>query len=214
MRLILIRHGETAHNAGGFVQGRADVPLNDLGRRQAAALAGALHGEDLRAVYSSPLQRARDTAQAVAQGHDLTVVIEPDLVEMHVGALEGLSGAEMRAQYAEFMAAWAGPAGPTLPMPGGESLQEVQNRAWRVVERLRERHHDGAVVAASHNFVIATIVCRAVGVPLTAFRRLRHGVASRTVIDLQPDRTLVRCLNDTCHLERASLRSAGPWEAR
>lgn len=214
MRLILIRHGETAHNAGGFVQGRADVPLNDLGRLQAGALADALGGEALTAVYASPLQRARATAEAVAAPHGLPVIVEPDLAEMDVGEMEGLSGAQMRERFPEFLAVWAGPAGPALPMPGGESLQDVQARAWTVVERLRERHGDGTVAAVSHNFVIAAIVCRAAGVPLPSFRRLRHGVASRTVLDCRPDRTLIVHLNDTCHLDSHGLRSAGPWERR
>jgi broad specificity phosphatase PhoE len=214
MRLILIRHGETDHNADGMVQGRADIPLNDLGRRQAAALADSLRHTPVRAVYTSPLKRARETAAIVAAALDLPVTVEPDLIEMDVGRLEGLSGAQMRERFPEFLAVWAGPEGPDIPMPGGESLRQVQTRAWAVVERLREHHGDETVVAASHNFVIATIVCRAVGVPLSAFRRMRHGVASRTVIDVRPDRTQVVHLNDLCHLERAGLLSRGPWERR
>ncbi len=214
MRLILIRHGETVRNAEGLVQGRADVPLNDLGRRQAAALADALGGESLAAVYASPLQRARATAAAIAAPHGLPVIVEPDLAEMDVGEMEGLSGAQMRERFPEFLAVWAGPAGPSLSMPGGESLQDVQARAWAVIERLREHHAEATVAAVSHSFVIATIVCRAAGVPLSAFRRLRHEVASRTVLDCRPDRILIVHLNDTCHLDGHGLRSAGPWERR
>lgn len=214
MRLILVRHGETAHNADGMVQGRADVPLNDLGRRQAATLAGALRAEDVRAVFASPLQRGRDTATAIAAAHGLPVIIEPDLAEMDVGVMEGLTGAQMRERHPEFLVAWAGPAGPWLPMPGGESLQQVQERAWAVVERIRDHYREDLIVAVSHNFVIATVICRAIGAPLTAFRHLRHAVASRTLIDFRPDRTLILSLNDTCHLDRRDLRSAGPWERR
>lgn len=214
MRLILVRHGETAHNAGGMVQGRADVPLNDRGRRQARALAGALRTEPVCAVYASPLQRARDTATAIAETHGLTVVTEPDLAEMDIGEMEGLSGAEMRARYADFLRVWAGPEGPLLRMPGGESLTQVQERAWAVIERLRAAHEEDTIVVASHNFVIGAVMCRAVNVPLYSFRRMRHGVASRSVIDFRPDRILVLKVNDTCHLDEDGLRSDGPWEAR
>lgn len=213
MRLILIRHGETERNAAGAVQGRADVPLSDLGRRQAEALADALRDVDLRAVYSSPLERARETARAIAMPHDLTVTVEPDLIEMDVGGMEGLTGAEMRARYPDFLTQWAGPEGPRARMPeGGESLAEVQERAWQVIDRLQAIHPDDAVAAVSHNFVISSLVCRAIGVPLSDFRRMRYNVASRTVIDFRPDRVLVVELNDLCHLERHGLRSRGPWE--
>jgi probable phosphoglycerate mutase len=214
MRLILVRHGETAHNADGFVQGRADVPLNELGRRQAAALAECLRPHTPEVVVSSPLERARDTAEVIAAIHGLSVTIEPDLAEMDVGEMEGLSGPQMRERFPEFLARWAGPEGPATRMPGGESLEDVQARAWSVVERLGERYPEATVVAATHNFVIATLVCRAIGLPLAGFRRFRHGVASRTVIDIRPERVIVNALNDTCHLDTAGLRSAGPWEVR
>ncbi len=212
MRLILIRHGETARNASGAVQGRADVPLNDLGTRQAAALAASMRADQVAAVYASPLQRARDTAAPLAAMLNLPVQIEPDLIEMDVGAMEGLTSAAMRAQYAEFLAVWASADGPAMPMPGGESLEAVQQRGWAAVQRIRERHPDETVVAVSHNFVISGIVCRATGVPLSGFRRLRHGIASRTVIDVRAERSVVIHLNDTCHLDHDGLWSGGPWD--
>jgi broad specificity phosphatase PhoE len=214
MRLILIRHGETDNNAGGFVQGRVDAPLNDLGRRQAAALGRALAAEPVVAVACSPLQRAHHTALMVAQPHSLTLTVHDDLAEMDLGDLEGLSGAEIRERYPDFLSAWAGPSGASLPIPGGESLEQVQARAWAVIERLRDSWPEATLVAVTHNFVLATIVCRAIGLPLSDFRRFRHGVAGRTTIDFRQDRTLVQTLNDTCHLDRTGLRSAGPWERR
>ncbi|MFN8557815.1 MAG: histidine phosphatase family protein [Dehalococcoidia bacterium] len=72
----------------------------------------------------------------------------------------------------------------------------------------------GHIVVASHNFVIGAVMCRAVNVPLYSFRRMRHGVASRSVIDFRSDRILVLKVNDTCHLDEDGLRSDGPWEAR
>ncbi len=212
MRLILARHGETAHNATGFVQGRADNPLNALGQRQAVALAAALSGERLAAVVASPLRRARDTATAIALHHGMDLIIEPDLMEMDVGEMEGLSGPEMRQRFPEFMQAWTTAEGPQVPMPGGESLAQVQQRGWAAVERLHAAFDDAVVVAVTHNFVLAGIVCRAIGVPLDSFRRFRHNVACRTVIDINPQRTIVRRLNDGCHLFDAGLTSRSPWE--
>lgn len=212
MRLILARHGETAHNATGFVQGRADNPLNELGQRQAQALAAALADEPLAAVVASPLRRARDTAAAIALQHGLDLIIEPDLMEMDVGEMEGLSGAAMRERFPDFMRSWSTAEGPHVPMPGGESLAQVQQRGWAVVERLQATYASTTVVAVTHNFVLAGIVCRAIGVPLDSFRRFRHNVACRTVIDISAERTIVRRLNDSCHLADAGLTSHGPWE--
>lgn len=200
MRLILIRHGETAHNAGGFVQGRADQPLTELGRRQAQALAESLRGEPLAAVIASPLRRAYDTAVPIATAAGLGVEVEPDLAEMDVGELEGLSGPQMRARYPQVLAAWAGPDGPALVLPGGESLTQVQARAWPVIERLRAAYDGRAVAVVAHNLVILTLLCRAVGAPLTGFRRFRLANASRSVLDFREDRVLALTINDVCHL--------------
>lgn len=215
MRLILVRHGQTQHNADGLVQGQADIPLSDVGRRQAAALAAALADEPIQAIVSSPLRRAWDTAATIAAARGLTVSEEPDLIEMDVGHMEGLSGAEMRSRYPEALQRWLAPGGTAVPLPGGESLAAVQERAWRAVTRLRERFSDGTVVAVTHNFVIASIVCRVVGVPLDGFRRFRIEVASRTTVEVGAERWLLLHLNDVCHLRalehgRLLLRSHKP----
>lgn len=212
MKLILIRHAETAHNAGGVVQGRADIPLSDLGRRQAEALAATLRREPIAALYSSPLSRARDTAQPLARELGIDITVEPDLQEMDIGEMEGLSSAEMRGQFPGFLRIWAGPDGPTTPMPGGERLIDVQDRAWAVIERLKAQHETETVAAVSHNFVILSLTCRAIGMPLGSFRRLRHGVTGRTTIDFRPERTIILSQNVTCHLDSADLRSRGMWE--
>ncbi len=200
MRLILVRHGQTRHNADGVVQGRADIPLSDVGQRQAAALAAALADVPLGAVVSSPLRRAWDTATAIAAAHGLTVQAEPDLIEMDVGVMEGLSGAEMRSRYPEVLKRWLAPGGTAVPLPGGESLAAVQERAWRAVCRLRQRFPQDTVLAVTHNFVIAGLVCRAIGLSLDGFRGFRIEVASCTTLEVGPERCLLLHLNDTCHL--------------
>lgn len=214
MRLTLIRHGETANNAGGFVQGRVDLPLNELGQLQAAAIADSLRSESIDLVVTSPLRRAFQTASMIASRQGLTPALDHDLVEMDLGEIDGLSGERMRTEHAAFLEIWRGPDGPTTPMPGGESLQQVQARGWDAIQRLYQQHQEGSVVVVSHNFVIMSIICRAIGAPLTQFRRMQQGIAGRTVIEMRPERTLITALNDTCHLDHAALRSGGPWERR
>lgn len=213
MRLLLIRHAETKHNRESRVQGRADNPLSELGQRQAVALAGYLRREPLRAVISSPLMRARATAAAIAAAHDLAVVEVPDLVEMHVGEMEGLATVEMRDRFPDFLKEWVTERGPSLQMPGGESLKQVQERAWSAVERIREAYvEDGDVVAlVSHNFVIGSLITRALDMPLHDFRRFRLSVCGATTLRFRRDRTVLVQLNDTCHLSHAGLPSTDPW---
>lgn len=214
LRLLLVRHAETAHNRDGLVQGRADNPLSDLGLKQAAALAERLASAPLDAIYSSPLARARQTAEAVAAPHGLPVAIEPDLVEMDIGQMEGLSGTELRERFPEFMKVWLSEDAGSAVMPGGESLAQVQARAMAVVERVVEQRPGGVVALVSHNFVLLSVLCAVLGLPLAQFRRLRQGVASIATVDALPGQWRLLGFNDRCHLEARGLLGEDPWHAR
>lgn len=218
MRLLLIRHGETAHNAEQLVLGQADVPLTERGRLQAQALARRLAGESEKtgaahvadrgapaAVYCSPLQRALATAKPFADDLGLSLRIEPRLIEMDIGEMEGLTFAELRERYPDFLRAWVSDQVEDAPMPGGETLRQVQERAWAALETIRDRHVDQVVAAVSHNFVILTLLCRVLGLPLSHFRRLRHDLAAISVLDLTVKRQSVVAINDRCHLEGVGL---------
>ena len=194
MRLILVRHGETDHNRGNVTLGRADVPLNARGIAQAGA-AAASFVRPPAAIYSSPLARAVDTASAIGRGTSVNVTIEDDLIEMDVGEMEHLSRAELHARYPDFLREWMSDDAADARMPGGETLREVQTRAWHALDRVRAVHPEGEVVAVTHNFVILTLVCRTIGLPLAHFRRLRHGVGARTTIDLRADGATLVQLN-------------------
>ncbi len=206
MRLIFIRHGETEHNRGQLTLGRADVPLNERGRRQAEAVAASFTVAP-DAIYSSPLTRATETASRIAAATDVPVTIEPALIEMDVGEMEHLTAAELRERYPEFLAIWLSPAcaGAGARMPGGETLTEVQRRAWDAVERMRAAHPDETVVAVTHNFVILTALCAALGLPLANFRRLRQSLAARTVLEVRESGSTLLQLNDLAHLVAAGV---------
>jgi len=204
MRLILARHGETEHNRGQVTLGRADVPLNERGRRQAEALAASFTAAP-DAIYASPLARASETASRIAAATDVPVTLEDALIEMDIGDMEHLTGAELRARYPEFLAEWLSPGAGEARMPGGETLAEVQARAWSAVERMRRKHADGTVVAVTHNFVILTVLCRGLGLPLSNFRRLRQALAAKSVLDVREDFATLIQLNDDAHLVAAGL---------
>ncbi|MBI4295096.1 MAG: histidine phosphatase family protein [Chloroflexi bacterium] len=201
-RLILVRHGETHWNQQGRVQGHSDTSLNATGKQQAELVAAALAREELAAVYSSPLQRALETARAIARRHHLPVVAVPDLQEMHLGRMDGLSLDEMRRDHARFFLQWRQGSG-SLKMPGGESMEEVQARAWPAIEHVLERHPGQTAAVVSHNFVIMGLICRALDMKLSNFRRLRPATGGITVLDFKDGLARLARFNDTCHLGKA-----------
>ena len=196
-----MRHGETESNRMGLALGRADVPLNERGQWQAERLALALADAPLAAVYCSPLQRTVQTAAAIAARHALKPHPRPGLIEMDIGEADGLSFAEVRARFPGLLESWVSAAGPESPMPGGERLVDVQRRAWDTVRSLAAVHPQDTVCAITHNFVILSVVAFVLGVDLAMFRRLRHGVAAISRLELQKERKRVTLFNDSCHLD-------------
>ena len=201
MRLILVRHGETDTNKARLALGQADVELNEHGRWQAQRLALSLKDEAIGAIYSSPLKRALATAEPIASSHGLEVQVDDGLIEMDIGEMEGLTFQQVGERYPHFLQAWLGGQAAYEAMPGGERLLDVQERAWQAIERIRQRQEQGTVAAVTHNFVIITLLCRVLGLELANFRRLRHSVAAKSVLEMGRDRIIVVSFNDTCHLE-------------
>ncbi len=214
MKVMLIRHGETESNRGRLALGREDVPLNERGRCQALAVARSLAALPVAAVYSSPLIRARETAEAIAVELGLPVQLEPGLIEMDVGEMEGMDFAQMRERYGEFLREWVSERAAEVVMPGGECLADVAARCWPAVTALEERHSDDLVVVVSHNFVILTLLCRAMDLPLAHFRRLRVSLGARSLIEIARGRAAVLQVNDTCHLLAEGLLDDIVWLPR
>ena len=201
MRLLLFRHGETAHNAERLALGRQDVPLNERGRAQAQAIARKYgDGSGIAAVYASPLQRAVATASPLAEALGLTVQTQPALIEMDIGELEELSFTAVRERYPDFVRRWLSDDCADAQMPGGESARQVQERAWPAIERIRERHPEDTVAVVTHNFVLLMTLCRVLHLPIERFRGIRQDLGAVSVLELSPERETVVTLNDRCHL--------------
>jgi len=204
VKVILVRHGETDWNLSRRIQGgNSDTQLNQRGRQQAESLALRLKPEKIQAIYSSPLQRARDTALAIAHYHQLPVEVEPSLKEIEVGALEGMSIAgvgkliELLVRHKE---------GDELPrLPGGESVAEVQQRVWGTIQRLVDKHREGVLVVVSHYFSVLTAICSVINLPLSQITRLRLNPGSVSIITFDEQTPRLILFNDTCHL--ASIES-------
>jgi broad specificity phosphatase PhoE len=185
VRIILVRHGETDWNREHRLQGGAsDIPLNDTGRRQAAELAARLHTVAIRAVYSSPLQRAVYTAEAIARDHQLKVGLLDGLKEIAFGSLEGFPSAQLPGRFDDYIA-----HGRHLEKDntGCETLGDVQKRAWQAVALMAAGQTDGNLVVVSHCFVIASLVCRVLDMPLANLGRLHLSPGTLSIFTLDQD---------------------------
>ncbi len=197
MELILIRHGETDWNREGKVQGLSDIELNSDGRRQARQLALSLKDANIDRIYSSPLLRARQTAQIINSYHQVPVFLDAGLMEMDQGDFEGLSFRELMACEKDFLKKWiADPA--SVKMPNGESFMELQTRAWKVVAGIIAEADNTLVV--SHNFTIAAILCKLKNISLSEFRSVHVDTASKTLITFRNGATFIDLFNDRSHL--------------
>lgn len=211
MLLYLMRHGETDWNVQRRIQGISGTPLNERGYLQARALAETLRGKLVTAVYSSHLLRARQTAGIIAETLGLEVRPEPRLAELDQGELEGFTTEEIEARYNGFMEDWRNrPA--TLRMPGGENLAELQERAWSALEDLRILHPDDTIAAVSHNLAISAILCRALGIDLNGFRRIRQFNAASNLVEYSPTRGWnVVIMNSLAHLKGITATEGSPY---
>ena len=198
MQLTLIRHGETIWNREKRVQGLTDIELSETGIDQAQKLALSLKDCPIDILYSSPLKRAFQTAEIINRFHRKAIHVEPGLMEMDQGDFEGLTFQELLAREKDFIRKWI--ADPeSVRMPGGESLAELQSRAWPPVEKLMAE--DQNVLIVSHNFTIATILCRLRNIRLSEFRSTCVDNASRTHIRIEEGAARIEAINDVRHLK-------------
>ena len=200
MDLILVRHGETdANRDGRLMSSSGGPPLNAIGRAQANDIAGALKVDLPFHLYTSPARRARETAGIISKTFDAPFTVVEDLAETDVGAIEGLTEHELRRTYPVYFSEWERDHATARP-PGGETVQELQDRAWRAVRSLYEAHADETVVAVSHCFTISTVVAKVLEMPLRHFRRVRLDLGAMVRIELSPDHSEVISTNQTWHL--------------
>ncbi len=203
MRLIFVRHGETDHNLQRRVQGRIDVALNKVGRGQAEAIATALREEKIQAIYSSPLKRCLETAQAIGRYHGIAIEVEQRLKELNTGDLDGMTAEEIVSQYGPFWQQWHSDQLGYAQFPRGETLAEAQQRGWATIQGIRERHGQGTVLVVGHQFIIMTVLLQALQLDLSHFRKLRPlDNGSLSILDFEDGGTTLTRYNDTCHLTR------------
>lgn len=168
--IFLARHGESDWNVEKRFQGHSDRPLTERGREQAHALADLVGSEKIDAVYTSPLSRARETAEIVAARAGLEAVALPELREVDTGSWSGLSRADVEARFPEGFARWrSGGSG----WENGETYEEMAERVIGALRKIAEDHPDGRVLVISHGGPIRAIHAAAEGLAIKDYRRLK-----------------------------------------
>ncbi len=206
MRLLLIRHAESTGNRQRRLQGRADFPLTERGRRQAQELATALSRQAIRAVHSSPIKRALDTAEAIAARFGLKVEIETALQEYDFGELSGLTWPEIRERRPQLIEQLLSDSADFPRYPAEEGREAFRERVCRALWGIAERHAgEEAVAVVTHAGPIAVflldILQRGYQRPIP-FTLGNASVTTAEIAEPQPfrPRAVLVGLNDTCHL--------------
>ncbi len=206
MLLYLVRHGESAHNAEGRIQGHSDVPLSELGRRQSAAVADAMADVPADALFVSPLRRALETAQPLAERTGLSISTDPRLMEIDAGVFQNRLRTELPELYPEEYARWLS-GDPDFAIPGGESRRALMARGDEALHTIRQTGCLHAVVV-SHGGLLSAAIKVLLGIPAHRHPfRLENGSISR--IEWTDGRVKVLSLNETHHLKEVGLAGSG-----
>lgn len=199
-RLLMLRHGQTGHSAQRRYSGRGDLPLTELGERQAAAAAARLSTADgVAAVISSPMLRAQQTAKPVADVLGVPLVVHDGLIETDFGAWEGLTFAEARERDPDLHARWL--TDTSVTPPEGESMDAVHRRIRRVRDQLLAEHGGATLVVVTHVTPVKALLRMALDAGPALLHRLHLDLASLSIAEFYPDGLAsVRLVNDTSHL--------------
>lgn len=198
LHLMLVRHGQTEWNVQRRFQGQSDVPLSDLGKRQAELIAERLANMQIDAVYASDLNRAWETARIIVNKKTLELLSEPRLRELKFGVLEGLTFEEAEARHPEMIAAWLDDFNNTPQ--GGETITAFNTRIVTLLDDLIVKHKEQTVLLVGHGGSLSEILRVVLGLSREKRWYLEMENASLTEVSIDDGYVALKRLNDTCHL--------------
>lgn len=200
-RFYLIRHGETEWNQKGIYQGWTDIPLSEMGKKQADLLGKRFRKIPLDAIYVSPLQRAIQTAEAVAKNTSVPLVTDEHFKEINFGEWEGSSVPQLAEKYGKpFQDFFDSPF--DFPFPGEGSFEKVRKRSVEGLMELAKRHPGEKVAVVSHGGLLRVLVMSLMGMDNSFYRKTWLSNTSITIIDVfDTGERLLFSLNDIAHLE-------------
>ena len=201
-RLLLVRHGRSAWNAEGRIQGQIDIELDDEGVMQAQRVAARVGQLDIAAIYSSPLQRARVTAEMIGAQVNLPVTCDDRLMEYQFGVVSGLTWDELVVQHPELAKRWADDAW-TVPIEGSEGRVVFAARVKAAMDDIIARHPDQQVAVVAHGGTFNVYLAKMLGLDLKRRHPFHFGNTSLSSLEVKNGVFSVHFLNDTCHLKIA-----------
>jgi len=206
--VYLVRHGQTAWNKARIFRGRADVRLDEQGRLEAVAAAGALRNVTLAHVYCSPLSRARETAKAIARLHQAPLEPVPAFTDIDYGDWTEFWDVEARRRFKDTYEVWE--TRPHLvKFPNGESLDNVRTRAYPRLVALARKHKRSTIAVVTHRVVIKALLCAVKELDNSHFWEIRLDTGAISTLELRNNGFKCVRINDTSHLDRISSRTSG-----
>ena len=199
--LIFVRHGFSESNKNNVFTGHLDIPLCDIGYQQAELVSDyLLNNFKIDAIYSSPLCRVIDTIKKVSDTLSIPITIEQDFIEIFGGDWEGMSSAEMKDKYADYLEKWNANKG-LVPCPNGESLNDAGQRALKAIKRICTNNDGKTLVIATHGGVIRALQCYFTGLPIERINELDWTPnASISIVNFDNGTFTPVALNITSHL--------------
>lgn len=197
--VLLIRHGQTDWNKTGRWQGHTDIPLNENGRRQARLLAQRLTTWPIRAIYTSDLNRAIQTATPLGAKLGIVPIEDPALRERNGGFFQGLTGEELQTRFGE---EWRRVRQDGFAPPNGESDSEVAKRVEAAFQRIVNRHKGEMIAMISHGGALRVLIRHILGLPLSQPTPFSiSGNTGLSIIETNERGSILTRLNDVSHLE-------------
>lgn len=201
LKIYLIRHGQTDWNLSGQLQGQSDIALTELGQQQAQLLAEHFPAEKLDAIFSSDLQRAHDTAKALAKKFSCEIFLEKNMREIFFGDWEGLRFDEIIARWGKEFTHQLFSAPGDLSVPNGETFAQLSVRAMKALEIVREKFPEGHVAMVAHGAFNKTLLATILHIPLNELWHIRQDNTAVNIFRFDGDYFSLELLNDTHHLQ-------------
>jgi phosphoserine phosphatase len=205
-QIYLIRHGETEWNRLQKTQGRSNnIPLSEVGRRQAELLAGRLKGEKIDLIYCSDLVRAHETAGIIAKAHGIEAVKDESFAEINFGCFEGLEFSKIKELYSEVFSVWR--QTPHLAnIPDGESIITLKERSMGQLNEILGKNRDKNILIVSHGITVKVMIASMLGIDLGNIHKIRQDNTSLNIFEYNENGFVANVINDTCHLRGEEAR--------